>query len=292
MKKIGLGIILILLLLLTGCSFNTKIDFNKLEASLLGVQSNKVELDSIISSVEIDEIILPKMDSLFIQDMDNKFNIDGKNLFKDGIIRIPSYDTTVETINKSLEELFIKDNSLKMYLVLEPLDGKLEEAKIAMDNYFDQLENHKESVNNMIKTTVDGYLVYIMTDNNDQVLNLIRSSKPKVFESFISLSDEEFSNKYSIPIDYIDELYVKIPKMSEDNATLLIVKGKNGKSTKIKNILDKYFEDLEQKLNYVKEKELVSNRIYERIGNYTIYVISNDNEKVLNIIKESIIEKE
>lgn len=286
-KKILLVSIMILM---TGCSSSKEINFTKLETSLLSLQSETISLSNIVSSVEIDTEILPVMDYVYLSDMIIKFGIDGNEYFENIIVRVPMFTDDPTNLEQSLGIEPNIDERLELYMVLEVKDGMHDDAIDALDNFFDNLEYYQDEVSNMIKTTIDDYIVYIMADNAEQILNLIMGSNPKLFSNYISLEKEQFENKYGVEASMIDQLFVKVPYMSTTESTLIIIKAESGQSSKIKSLLDTYFSDIENQVNYVDYKALLSNRLYKRIGNYLIYIITTDNEKVYDIILDSVVE--
>lgn len=289
MKFKGIILLVSLTLLLTGCS-SKSIDFTKLETSLLSIQSETIDLSNVVSAVEIDEEILPKMDYIYINDMIVKFGINGSEYFDNVVIRVPMFTDDPTNLEDSLGSKPENDENLEIYMVLEAKEDKYEEAIIELDKFFDSLEHYTDAVSNMIKTEIDGYIVYIMADNAEQILNLIIGSNPKLFSNYISLEKEQFENRYGVGADLIDELFVKVPYMSSTEATLIIIKAENGQSSKIRNLLDDHFDNIESQVNYVDYKSLLSNRMYKRIGNYLIYIITTDNDKVYEVILDSVIE--
>ena len=69
----------------------------------------------------------------------------------------------------------------------------------------------------------------------------------------------------------------------------MVVKPAEGKKDKVKEALDNYFKTEEQKWStYLPaEYEIIKNRKYEEIGDYLVYIVSTDNDKVLETIKNS-----
>lgn len=290
MKKICICLLLSSCFL-TGCNSNAKLDFDILETLLLSAQSEGIDLDSIPEFVEIDNYILPKMDSVVMANMKYRLGIDGKSLFEEVLIRVPVFIDDPSNLDYAIQDVpYSEDEKLAFYMILKPLEGKTEEAKIQMEEFFLTLTNYNSDVEKIVEAEVDGYLIYIMSDNSEQILNLIKSAKPKLFESYQTLDKENFEITYGVDQEYVEELFVKVPYMPQNEATIIIVKAVSGKSTTIKNILDKYLDDLEGSINYVEQKELISNHLYKRIGNYLIYIISTDNEKIYSLIETSKIE--
>lgn len=269
MKKASIILTCFLLFIVSGCSMAYKLDTKKLDENLANLKSSAISLETIVSTVEQDSAFLGEMESIYVNDMEEKFHIKGTDYFKDAVIRTS-----------------VKDEFM-IYMVLDPIEGKLEEGKKALDSFFASLNDYQEQVNKMIKTSVDGYVVYILTSKNEEVLNKINEAKPLIFPSMTTIEKESFASKYQINVDDLDSVYYKAPMMSATESMVIMAKAKTGKSSEVKKQIEKVLSEKENMINYPHQKELFKNRLSTRLGSYLVYIVSIDNQQVLKAIEES-----
>lgn len=107
-----------------------------------------------------------------------------------------------------------------------------------------------------------------------------------VYKDLKKLSSDDMYNIYSIESKYADEILYKENITSKGVDLYIVVKIKDDK---IKEEIDKRFEALELQCDmYDKVNALkVKNRLETKIGSYNIYIISDNNELVLETIKKS-----
>ena len=75
--------------------------------------------------------------------------------------------------------------SAEQYIILKPADGKEEEVKEAMDTYMTNLQQQwdtylplqAELVRNREETKVGDYLIYIISQDNAKVLDVIKNNQ-------------------------------------------------------------------------------------------------------------------
>ena len=73
----------------------------------------------------------------------------------------------------------MNENNMDMYLFIQPLEDKKSDVKLALDNYFSELEKNEnqeiaDKAKNKSYTQIGSYLIYIMTDNSADILNSIK----------------------------------------------------------------------------------------------------------------------
>lgn len=94
-------------------------------------------------------------------------------------------------------------------------------------------------------------------------------------------------SKYGLEKEGIEDYSINMSNMLDSASMYAIFKVSDVKSVKANtdNFIDKYASSWMMGYN-LEQEAIVQDKMEEVYGNYIIYVISNDNEKVLNIIKE------
>lgn len=107
-----------------------------------------------------------------------------------------------------------------------------------------------------------------------------------VYKDLKKLSSDDMYNIYSIESKYADEILYKENITSKGVDLYIVVKIKDDK---IKKEIDKRFEALELQCDMYDQVNAlkVKNRLETKIGSYNIYIISDNNELVLETIKKS-----
>lgn len=108
------------------------------------------------------------------------------------------------------------------------------------------------------------------------------------------IDDNMLKTEFGINVDNVIDYSSGINMVSDD--IYVALKPKKGKEELIKNSLDNYFLNLEtQYIEYeddiVIENEKynkIKNRYYEEYNGYYIYIVSSNNDKVLDIIKNNL----
>lgn len=107
-----------------------------------------------------------------------------------------------------------------------------------------------------------------------------------IFYNMVSPSESEIKKIYKLDKEDFNELIIKQSALSNKSTLLIIGNVKEEKKEKVKKLLDEYM------LNYEKiwkeqdrtEYNLVLNRSFYENGNYLIYIISYDNNKVTDTL--------
>lgn len=107
-----------------------------------------------------------------------------------------------------------------------------------------------------------------------------------IFYNMVSPSESEIKKIYNLDKGDFNELIIKQSALSNESSLLIIGNVKEEKKEKVKKLLDEYM------LNYEKiwkeqdrtEYNLVLNRSFYENGNYLIYIISYDNNKVTDTL--------
>lgn len=233
MKKI----FLFFCFLLVGCGNKNNIDINRLSKEISKIETNNIDIEESIVNVE-------------------------NNIFKKELKDI-SNDLSKYINLKELEEYaFYNNEDTYIFIIKANID-----IKNNIDSYFNSLidsdtsANLKEKIINRTEYKYGDYYIYIVSDDNKEILDKIIETKHKLFDNAINLSNEAIIEKYGIEID--NRIVVMSNKLDSDFGYIII----SDITNEIENKLDNYYKD---NPNLLKMKR----------DNVTVYSISNDNNKV------------
>lgn len=261
MKKLFVFLALFSSLFISGCSKNVTLNLDKISNELNTLKSQEFDMQGVYSLID---------ESNYYSDLVDIYDFDFEEKFGFS--------------NENIEEYSVRMNeeSLNMYMILKVSDNK-DEIKSKMNAYFKSIE--KES--KYLEAEYEGYLIFILSNENDKVLELIKSSKAPLFSNLMKLDNETVESTLNIKKEQYTEILMEMPAIIVKSNMYVIVKPTNGEKENVKNALDTYMKNLEEQwATYLPEQyELVKNRAYEEYGGYLIYVVSTNNEKVIEIIK-------
>lgn len=266
MKKLFVFLALVGTLLVTGCTKNITLDLEKVSSELNSLQSKEFDMQGVYSLIDESDYYTDLVD-VYDFDFEEKFGFS----------------------NENIEEYSVRMNeeSLDMYMILK-VNGNADEIKAKMKDYFRSI--NKEA--NYLETEHEGYLIFILSSDNNKVLELIKSSKALIFGNLMKLDDESIAATLNIKKEQYTEILMEIPMMIVRSNMYIIVKPADGEKENVQEAIDTYMTNLEEQWStYLPEQyELVKNRLFEEYGGYLIYIVSSDNERVLETIKKSEIE--
>jgi len=169
--------------------------------------------------------------------------------------------------------------------IFRPVDGKTEEVKEDLEDFMDEIDAELEEVN--------GLLIYVASKDNETVFETVKSAKTPVFGMMMEVTKDQVKDFLNIEETDVEEFLMKMPMMMVQSNTYIIVKPASGKEEVVENAINKYMTDLENQWStYLPEQyELVKNRKVEKIGDYLVYIVSNDNDLVFNTISNNKITK-
>lgn len=112
------------------------------------------------------------------------------------------------------------------------------------------------------------------------------NEKIKLFEQNKTLDKEAIVGR-QIDVDLFDEILMSISTIVQDANMYIVYVPKEGKEDDCKKQIDNYLSVLEDNFNLYNPEEarLIKNHTTEKYGNYYIYVISEDNNLVIDKIK-------
>ena len=261
MKKFSIIVLTFVCLFLVGCG-NKELDLEKVSENLDNLTTEEFSLLTAVENIE--------------------FN---SEYFEEELVNIYDFDLENIGINSELisEMSFkVKQDNKPAYIIVKPVDGKKDELKKEINNYLNKFEDL-----NKLEKEHEGYLIYLFTDNNEEILKTIKNSKAKVFGMLMEVTDEELEALTGVKTEDVEEFLVRNSVMTQASS-YFILKPKEGKEETVKETMDTYMNNLEEnwKTYLPDQYELVKNRLEEKYGDYLIYIISTENELVYKTIKK------
>ena len=114
--------------------------------------------------------------------------------------------------------------------------------------------------------------------------------KTKLFENSIQMDKEKLEDKYGMDTTIFEEILVSTSENLDTASMYAIFLPKEEKIEEAEEEMNSFFEKYDQAwiMGYFPEEEiLVENRLEETYGDYYIYVISKDNDKAFDKIKNT-----
>mgnify|MGYP003291259001 CR=1 FL=1 len=158
----------------------------------------------------------------------------------------------------------------------------VDELKKDLDKYFKKYDD-------VLKEEYEGYIVYIASMNNEEAFKTLKDNAyANVFNGLTYLNVEDIETMLGINKDLISEHLVGLPSFITSASQYIIIKPERGKAKEVKELMSKYMESVQEQWDtYLPaQAELVRNRLETEYGDYLIYIISQDNEQVINTIKK------
>lgn len=261
-------------LLFSGCGKKVTLDLEKVSTNLETITTDTFYLQGAALVIEEKEFF-SDLEDIYDYDFEKIFDLD-KDLIQEYSVRM----------NKKTKE---------MYLLLLPIEGKKEDVKDTMDDYFKSLEKkEKDDTLDMIKDRleeeIDDYLIYIVSkDTNENIFNSIKDLRVPLFGGLMQIDDEFLRTQFDINPTDLDSYLIAIPNMMTQTSGYYILKPASGKEKDVKEKMTTYMTNLEEQWKtYLPDQyELVKNRKEITYGDYLIYIISSDNDKVFEEIKKA-----
>lgn len=275
MKKIIISLSSIIFIL--GCSLNKPVvNLNNIEEKIDHIQLDELDLNEIVHSIEKED---------FYDKMEYK---------KDEELKLIGLD--VNEINDYIYRKSTTDSDkYGFYIILKVNDTYKEKAKEIMNNYFTNLINEELDSDklylllNKIEFEYNDYLIYIVGNQNNTILDKIIENKKKVFTNLIKINEVKLKDLNIVNGENLEKYLMKISSNINNSDLYFIVKPKKGKKLEVEESINKYFNKLEEKFkNNETELNKIKNKTIANTNDYLIYIISSDNEKVLKTIKNEL----
>jgi len=273
-----IAVLSLLLVVLTGCGNNqnaAELDMAKVNENLSNLKGESFDIFTAEANVMASGV--SNFDTLeMLYDFDFKnFGINPDNLTE--------YRFNIDKTTKD------------MWVVFLPVDGAKETVKSEMNSYISKLISEeqdaavKSKLENYSFEEVNGYLVWVVSEDNNKILEITRNAKASVLPMMMEVTSDMLKDVVNLEPSTVSEFAIKQPAMITSSTTYMVVKPVEGKKAEVKNVLDSYMVALEtQWETYLPDQyELVKNRMYKEYGDYLIYIVSTDNDLIYNTIISS-----
>lgn len=133
--------------------------------------------------------------------------------------------------------------------------------------------------------------------NKELDLNLVKSNLSTLiiengapFSEKSNINNKDSIETYGLDVTLLDEYAIYLPSAVVDASMYIVAKPKEGESSVVKYQINELLEKYYNAYNgyYPKEAKLIEDRMEKELDGYLIYIVSADNEKVYNAIKESL----
>lgn len=115
------------------------------------------------------------------------------------------------------------------------------------------------------------------------------TSLDKKYQNMALMSEKELEGIYNQDITLMEEYIIKSSENQDGNFYALI-KVKSENKEKVKNNMDEMFSILENQSSLYSPEavNLIKNKLATSVGDYLIYIVSENNEEMYNVVKEYI----
>lgn len=266
MKKILISILcLISVFALVGCGKkeeeNVNLDLDKIKDALSSLTTGEFDRTGVSNNLYDTGYFDSELTEVYDYDFKNTFGIS----------------------SEYIEEYSIayNESTKQFYMIIKPSDDKVKDE---ITNFIKKNNLEKK----VLESKHDGYLVYIVSKNNDKVLEVIKGTSSPVFGMMVEVKKEEIKDMLELEVGQVEEFLMMTPLMIVNSNTYIIVKPSSGEKDNVKAAIDTYMGKLEEqwKTYLINQYQLVKNRKYVEYGDYLIYIVSSDNDLVLKEIKK------
>lgn len=297
MKKLGklicITVVIFVFVLFSGCGVYDSMDLEKAYNELAKLKTTTVDLETIQETLAKESSYFGILEDGKIEDLKINLEYVAK---KDG--------KPIAIIKQEKGEI----NSLPMtsYMILKPAEDKKGLLKEQVEVYYQNLlkeysekedatEEMKEHLSDVMIKEYEGYLICILSNNNEEVWKLIEESAHSLlFQNTKQITEKELETEFSVKSKDIKEFLAVIPTENHSASFYIIVRPENGKMDDVKKVLNQYMKSLDKKWStYLPDEyKLVKNHMDTEVGSYLVYIVSKDNQLVLNTIKNAVVKKD
>ena len=267
-KYLTTGLIAVLIVLICIMSIN-----------LIKPEIQSINLENI--SKEIDQLKTLK----FEISNTNKI-IDESKAYRSTLKEYYEYDFSDFGLQRSwLDEfkIYYHEKNKQLFMVFKPNLDKTSDVTNTIEKFL------KDKKITATKEEYDGYIFYISSNDDKKVISKIKQSQVKVFDILQELNKEEIKEKYGIDSNLYKEYKVKTAMIIKSDVTeYLLFYPKNQVSAKeIEKAMDKYYQEKEEKWAGNEENlNLIKNRYTGNYNGYLVYIVSKDNDLVLQLLRK------
>ncbi len=267
-----------LLVILTGCGNNdnvAELDMEKIKTNLENLKGEGFDIFTAESNVMSSGVAnFDMLETLYDFDF-KEFGINPDN--------ISEYRFNMDRLNKDL------------WIVFLPVEGMEDTVKTETDAYIQTLISEetdatiKQKLENYSFEEIEGYLVWVVSEDNARILELTRNAKANILPMMMDITSDMLQDSIGLDPASVTEFAIKTPALITSSTTYMVVKPADGKKNEVKTALDNYMVALEEQWStYLPEQyELVRNRLYTEYGDYLIYIVSENNDLIYDTIISS-----
>lgn len=117
----------------------------------------------------------------------------------------------------------------------------------------------------------------------------VSTSLDEKYQNMALMSEKELEGIYNQDITLMEEYIIKSSENQDGNFYALI-KVKSENKEQVKNNMDEMFSILENQSSLYSPEavNLIKNKLATSVGDYLIYIVSENNEEMYNVVKEYI----
>lgn len=267
-KYLATGIVTILIVIICIMSIN-----------MIKPEIQSINLENVAK--EIDQL---KTLSFEISNTSNV--IEDSKAYKSTLKEYYEYDFSMFNLQRSwLDEfkIFYNEKTKQLFMVFKPSNDKTTNVTSAIEKFL------KSNKINYTKEEYDGYIFYINSNDDKKVVSKIKQSQIKVFDILQELNKEEIKTKYGIDSSLYKEYKVKTAMIVKSDVTeyLLFYPKNHSAAKEIEELMEKYYQEKEEKwANSEENYNLIKNRYTGNYNGYLVYIVSKDNDLVLQLLKK------
>lgn len=272
-KKIMIIVAIVVLIVLVVIGVTTlnnkseyvKIDLTKADENIANIKSGTYDLTLAANSLSENLDLMEEYPTLIYD-----FDLDNYGINKDNILY---------TEGKIEFTMFATETT--SFMMFKAVEGKEETLLKEVDKYYEGKE--------VLKSNIEGYTVYVDTKDNEQAIEILKTKGySSIFNGLMAI-DKETLNLVGLTSEDLVEYSINIPSFIVSSEGYVIVKPAEGKKDKVKTALDAYYASEEQKWStYLPAQyDLIKNRKVTAIGDYLVYIVSTQNDKVLDAINNA-----
>lgn len=244
----------------TGCGNKVELNLDEVQTELEKLTNDKFSFNAIQLSAENNEYFYDED----IYDTEEEFGL-----------TYEYFDQIIARKNSETEE---------KYIVIKPGQQAGSEEKIIdiMEKY-----TKKQKLETKYEKYQD-YLIYVIGNKPEEMMKRIKDSKSPIFQSLIEIKKPDLENLMGVKESWVEESLVMNSAIIVNSNLYFIIKPKKENLEDVQKAVDKYMVDLEEQWKtYLPDQyELVKNRKFEKLGDYLVYIVSEDNDLVYNKIKD------
>lgn len=265
-------VILSSLLILTGCGAKEK-----------GI--NMERLVTALNDLTLEEIDYPNLPQALEENLDTLQIYTPQEIFSKLDLDIDMYYNIFFCESK---------DKVQTYLIIEPKSNQREQVKEKIKNYWDikieQAENEeeKQAYQNRLEQSYGNHFIYIVGEKGTQKLDKIKDAKQKIFPNMIPLERNDIQKILGLNPNKIESHACAITNKLDKVTQYVIIQYKEDEEASVRQKMHDYFENLEVEWSKkdTEQFSLLKNRMEKQLGNYLIYLVSEDNDKAYEIIQD------